>query len=187
MNTRADALLAGCLLGVLASGRLLQPSDRAASVTRWLLLAAGAVLGYFVVEPLWFHGEQIWVRELSSFYWVFALIALCFAVPIVHLLVSPHGRFARLLSWKPLVQVGVVSYGIYLWHNPLFMIVPLGPAGWLDLPVQFLRLGGTGILVTVSYRYLERPILRVKDRLSNKAPVQTSMPRVQSVASTEAL
>jgi peptidoglycan/LPS O-acetylase OafA/YrhL len=187
MNTRADALLVGCFLGLLATGGFLLPSARAAAVTRWLLLAASAVLAYLIVEPLWFHGEQIWIRDLPAYSWAFALIALCFAAPIVHVLVSPRGRVVRILSWKPLAAIGVVSYGIYLWHNPLFMLLPTGPAGWLDLPVQFVRFAGTAALVTLSYRYIEQPALRIKDRLTSRSHGETSLPHMVPVTSPEAV
>lgn len=74
---------------------------------------------------------------------------------------------ARVMSWSPLVYLGKISYGLYVYHifivvGPLRQLLPentwmvtLGP--WLfDLPVTIL-------LATVSYYVLERPFLRLKD------------------------
>lgn len=161
--TRADALLVGCALGALASGGLLLPSVHAARFTRWLTVAGVAILTYLVVDP-----SSLSTRP--GYYGSFALIGLCAAMVILHILVSPHGNLARLLSWKPLVQLGVVSYGVYLWHNPVFFLLSPGSAGWLNLPVQFARLAITSLIVAISYRYLEKPMLRIKNRLSEEAP-----------------
>ncbi len=65
----------------------------------------------------------------------------------------------RLLSWGPLRWAGVRSYGIYLWHWPIFMItrpqldIPLDGA-----PLLALRLAATFALAALSYRYVELPI-----------------------------
>jgi peptidoglycan/LPS O-acetylase OafA/YrhL len=79
----------------------------------------------------------------------------------------PGGALARLLSWRPLVQVGLFSYSLYLIHAPLlqvawqYMVTPfrLGPLG------SFLMLVGVGgpAIVGLSqlfFRLIERPFQR---------------------------
>jgi hypothetical protein len=74
--------------------------------------------------------------------------------------VAPGARLLPgLLEWRPLRWVGVRSYGIYLWHWPVFVLtrpeldVPLaGPA------LLALRLAATVLLAHLSYRYVEKPI-----------------------------
>jgi peptidoglycan/LPS O-acetylase OafA/YrhL len=175
INIRAEVLLIGCALGVLAAGGMILPSIRAARLTRCLAMVGIGVLTYLVVDPTW-------LTTLSAYYLAPLLSGLCWAATLGHLVVSPHGRLARLLSWRPLVQVGIVSYGIYLWHNPIFHLAHTGQAGWLDLPVQLARLAVTAALVVLSYRYLERPMLRIKDRFSGRAPSErnASAPGVAS-------
>jgi peptidoglycan/LPS O-acetylase OafA/YrhL len=160
-DTRADTLLIGCTLGALAAGGMILPSARAARLTRWIALAGIAVIAYLVVNTSWY-------ADRFAYYLAPPITALCVAASLLHLVVSPNGRMARLLSWKPLVQLGVVSYGVYLWHNPVFHLVQTGSDGWLNLPMQFTRLAITAILVIVSYRYIERPMLRKKARLSRR-------------------
>lgn len=60
------------------------------------------------------------------------------------------------LRWQPLVRLGRISYGLYLWHGAVFTLVP---APWPVLVVLSL-----GISV-VSWLLVERPFLRMKDRL----------------------
>ena len=121
-------------------------------------------------------GTTCWLEDPSLCYWIFALIGLCAAMPILHLVVSPRGRKAHFLSWKPLVQLGVVSYGVYLWHNPIFFLIPSGQAGWLNFPVQIARLAVTAVFVIASYRYIEKPMLRIKERFSGEALTDTDSP-----------
>ncbi len=86
-------------------------------------------------------------------------------------LLSP---LSRALAWKPLVWIGIVSYGIYLWHAPIFVLLPVHD--WLDWPVQLVRLALTAAAVTLSYFLIERPALALKKRFSPSVPsaVQSS-------------
>ena len=70
----------------------------------------------------------------------------------------------RILSARPLVAAGTISYGIYLWH----MLVILGldktaawVSGWSNVILVF---GGTVVIATASWLAVERPALRLKDR-----------------------
>lgn len=169
-DTRTDAILIGCALGAMVAGGMILPSAHAARLTRWLAAVGAGIIAYLVADAAW-------LGNMAAYYWIYTLIAVCAASLILHLVASPQGRMARLLSWKPLVQLGVVSYGIYLWHNPIFHLMPTGPNGWLDLPVQFARLAITGILVVLSYKYIEKPMLRLKERFSaHPAEVQQPAP-----------
>ena len=77
-----------------------------------------------------------------------------------------------MLTWRPLVYLGTVSYGIYLFH--LFVVpvteiierstgvnVPVPGAG----PGRFVAVGGIAIaLASLSWTFLERPINQQKHR-----------------------
>jgi peptidoglycan/LPS O-acetylase OafA/YrhL len=64
----------------------------------------------------------------------------------------------RILSWPPLVFVGLISYSLYLWHQPLvvfvnyYHIAPLSPAATAVLLVAIL------LVATASWRFIERPV-----------------------------
>ena len=88
-----------------------------------------------------------------------ALVALATAA-LVAAVVHPRGRLLPgLLGLRPLRWIGVRSYGIYLWHWPVFMVtrpqldVPI--EGW---PLLALQLTATVGLAAFSYRYVEAPI-----------------------------
>jgi peptidoglycan/LPS O-acetylase OafA/YrhL len=64
----------------------------------------------------------------------------------------------RMLSWPPLVFIGLISYSLYLWHQPLlafvncYRIVPLTP-GAATVP-----LAATLVVAAASWRLIERPV-----------------------------
>ncbi|CAN5544509.1 acyltransferase family protein [soil metagenome] len=95
-----------------------------------------------------------------------APIALISAVLILSL--QTQGAMRSLLSLAPLVWVGRLSYGIYLYHWPVFVL--LRAHGWhLDRPRGLVvALAITTALATVSYFVVERPV-----RLATWAPRRT--------------
>jgi hypothetical protein len=63
-----------------------------------------------------------------------------------------------MLSWPPLVFVGLISYSLYLWHQPLlafvnyYRVAPLTPAATV------VPLAATLLLAVASWRFIERPV-----------------------------
>ncbi len=64
----------------------------------------------------------------------------------------------RVLSTRPLVAVGMISYGIYLVHWPVFVIVDADRTGLSGPTLTAIRLLITGVIAIASYSLLERPI-----------------------------
>jgi len=70
----------------------------------------------------------------------------------------------KLLSQPWLVFVGKISYGLYLWHAPIFMLVfNSGLSRETGLVISMLATCGATLS---SYYFLERPILRFKHTFS---------------------
>lgn len=90
------------------------------------------------------------------------LFSLCCAALVLAVVAGADSRgpAIRLLRLRPVVWLGAVSYGVYLWHWPL--IVWLTPAvTHLDGPALLaLRVSATLVVVTLSYYIVERPIRR---------------------------
>jgi hypothetical protein len=91
----------------------------------------------------------------------FALVGVATAATIMAV-VHPYTLIgARLLGSAPLRWVGVRSYGIYLWHWPVFMVTrPDLDVPFDGLPLLALRLTATVVLADLSHRYIETPIRR---------------------------
>ena len=91
------------------------------------------------------------------------------------------------LRWRPLAYLGTISYGLYLYHYPLFW--------WIDgyqilesqpFRMRVVKLGATLAVAVLSWHFVESPILRWKDRFSyrpdgsdspNDAAPATALPR----------
>ena len=70
------------------------------------------------------------------------------------------GPLARVLSWRPLVLLGKVSYGVYVFHWPVFLWLDAERTGLDTWPLFGLRLAVTAAIVVPSYLWLESPIRR---------------------------
>ena len=63
----------------------------------------------------------------------------------------------RLLTLRPLTTVGLMSYSIYLWHQPLFALARHATRSDLNLASAIFLLVATVLLSSITYRLVERP------------------------------
>jgi peptidoglycan/LPS O-acetylase OafA/YrhL len=89
----------------------------------------------------------------------FTLSALSAAAIIIAAVCVPAGPIARFLSLSPLVWLGTISYGAYLWHYPVFVYFDSARTGLTDLSLLAVRFACTVTLATASYYLVERPVL----------------------------
>jgi len=90
---------------------------------------------------------------------LYAGLALCGALAVAAVVVSPGTRFARGLGWRPLVLLGTISYSLYLWHYPIFWTIERRDPDWPG-PVRMLF--GIGLALAASaasYLLVERRFL----------------------------
>jgi len=144
-DTRALGLLVGALLAVF----LRTPE----ALPAWgRTLDAGAALGLAGLTVLMVRcGLQTPILYRGGL----LLVDACTGLVLVAL-VAPASRWLRcILGWRPLELIGRRSYGLYLWHWPVFRLLnPEHEAG-----VRFLAtLVVTGLLTEASYRFLEVPV-----------------------------
>jgi peptidoglycan/LPS O-acetylase OafA/YrhL len=79
--------------------------------------------------------------------------------------IIPGSLLGRALDAAPIRWIGVRSYGIYLWHWPVLVLITAAEPRWQDAPVTLWLTGILTVAITLaaatlSYRYLERPIRR---------------------------
>ena len=159
LDTRADALLLGSALAVWRSTGWRPRSERAIWILRGGAAGAGALLAVLIVL----------LRFPSTFLFRggFTLVAAASAVLIWQLVDAPWRPTARLLESGPAVMIGRISYGLYLWHIPVFATFPLHAfAGRAIVVGHVLRLALLFAIALASYHWIERPALRLKQRLS---------------------
>ena len=88
---------------------------------------------------------------------VVALAAVLVVAPVA---LDQDGPVARALAWRPLVWLGAISYGVYLWHWPIFLALNGERTGWSGWPLFALRCAATVAVAAASWWLLEQPIRR---------------------------
>jgi peptidoglycan/LPS O-acetylase OafA/YrhL len=158
-DTRADALLIGCVIGMLFSTGRFRSSDL--RVYALLALFGGAFL--FGVGMLVTHDSPFLYRG------GFTLVALAAAGVIVEIVSSPTNFATRILSASPLVWIGRISYSLYLWHYPVLhalRVERFDGLGWSPVLLQVIRFGAVFGAACASFYLVEQPFLRFKKRLT---------------------
>jgi peptidoglycan/LPS O-acetylase OafA/YrhL len=143
---------AGAMLAlVLANGRARQ--------LRWTESYAVPIIGFSLLAVAALLADQTW---LWQYYGGFTAAGLVTAAVIAHCISRPTGTVSRLLGLRPLTWLGERSYGIYLWHYPiLFIMSEYGGKPQTAVPVAAVA---SVLLAALSYRFVERPFNRIKDR-----------------------
>jgi len=141
LPTRAWELGAGALLT-----RAPQPSARHAPML--------ALLGWVAI--VWTTVAFDAATPFPSFY---ALLPVLGAVALIAAGgAAPASVFSRALAWRPLVGIGTVSYGWYLWHWPLLAFARnvwgTEPARLRDAALAAIAL----LLAAAMWRWVEQPI-----------------------------
>lgn len=169
-DTHVFGLFAGVSLAVLLQpvDRTAQPSTRPLGTAAQLGLIATAMLGLAVLG--WLSLTLVEAGP-ESFAWGFQLASA--AALLTVWAVTRKGAWAgRALDVQPLRWVGERSYGIYLWHWPLLLLVPailarLWPAApWVAPLTAPLVIVLTFAFAALSHRFLEQPIRRLGLRRS---------------------
>ena len=144
-DTRAVGLAVGAVFGAV-----LKPSQigqRTGPGTRRDVCGVAALGGLaafcFVID-----GSQTWLYGPG-----FLAVALLSVIAINAAL--GQGRLARLLAVRPAVALGRVSYGVYLWHWPVIVVLDTERTGLSGLPLGLSWVVVTGVLTTASWLLVE--------------------------------
>lgn len=153
-DTRAQQLLIGCLLAVaLAYG---SPALRG-RLTRVCTAAAPAALVALLLMVVF----GSW-RSPTYYLGGMTVVALLAAVLVTAVVTSPGAPLTRLLAWRPLVGLGRISYGLYLWHWPVYLVLNSPFLGLSYWPTQAVRVAVALALALTSYGVVEKPFLRLQ-------------------------
>jgi peptidoglycan/LPS O-acetylase OafA/YrhL len=169
-DTRADALLVGCLVGLLSAWDWLLKSRRFIFCMGVGALVSAVVLGYMLLHSR--HGQhQLYCGLLT-------VVALMVGVILVRLLSAPSRLAAVVLESTVLVGIGRISYALYLFHLPIISWLGPQPLGW-SAPVATLLVTCLSFSAAVlSFYCVERPCLRLKQRLRVPDPIPPQRPAV---------
>ena len=152
-DTRAHSLLVGAALAVAMLGWS-GPATRRARVA---LEVAGIVAFGYLLAMLevvdYYHSE--WLYRGGSL-----LIAITSATVIAASVQSSSPVVWRVLSVRPLIAIGLVSYGLYLYHWPIYLWLSAERVGFGGIRLFVVRVAVTAAVAIASYFLVERPIRR---------------------------
>lgn len=138
-QVRADALLVGCLAALIA------PKIRIEAAATAIIVLLYCMLRFHRLPPL--------------------IENLAIAALILYSVQNPASLSSRVVAWRPLSWLGVVSYSIYVWQQVCFK--PTRPY-WSPLMIPVLAL--------CSYYLLEKPCVRIGHRLTLHMAASSSPP-----------
>ena len=166
-ETRVDTLLWGVLLAL-------------AFREGWLGERHRRIVRILVVPALAWTAWVVWkYAPLTSFVydWAMTISGLTSSILLAYVLLDGGSLLARFLGSGPMRWLGARSYSIYLYHFPVFFFVGrhLGSvAPGLRIPLAIALAIG---LADASYRLVERPGFKLKDRIGRRpapAPAATA-------------
>jgi peptidoglycan/LPS O-acetylase OafA/YrhL len=185
--TRIQAPLMGALLALLWRPRALKRAKAGQHGTQVTAVAAVALVGLIVM--MHYVDDQGAFMYRGGFLLTAVLSALVIA-GLVHPKGGLGGRWG--LGGKVMVGIGLRSYGLYLWHWPIFVM--LRPhqldTSWSDTTVFIVRIVLTVVATELCYQLVEKPWhtrspnanwAGIKRRLFDPTP--TPAPRILAVGS----
>ena len=178
LDTRADALMGGCVLAVVL--KLVPQGKYPALDGLWPRLAWPLLLYWVAVTFLF------WPATGPSFNYYYFGSMLCGVIPgilALTMLIRSSGTICHRIFERPeALFLGRIFYGIYLWHLPILNVMDSYGVGWryrllFGLPMSIA-------FATVSYACVERYFLRRRPASSR---AQTSPPLVPASDAAPAL
>ncbi|MCB1016790.1 MAG: acyltransferase [Acidimicrobiales bacterium] len=146
-DTRSAELTLGALLAVALHRRHLDGAGRRLAGSLGLAALAVTVVAWSRVDL-----ADAWLYRggLTAF----ALVSAALVAGAVH----PGTAVSQALAWEPLRRLGLISYGVYLFHWPIFLWLTPERTGLGTGPLFVLRVLVTVGAAVASYALLERPV-----------------------------
>lgn len=154
-DTRAFSLLVGVV------GAILYPMDKLNTKITLQENLVYSVVSLISIAAL--ITIMIYTSEYNT--WMYRGGFLLVAILGIIIIISSgkqHTVMAKLLSFKPVVFIGKISYSLYLWHFPVLVLTtPVSEIGKPNIFFVVLRVILTFILAIISYALVETPIRKL--------------------------
>lgn len=154
-DSRMQDILVGAALAVGMSMIDRRRMAAWAARNRPFVIGAGWLVAALTIYWFFWIPAHGWV-----FYGGYLVFDTMFAVLIASVELLPGSSIAQVLSWRPLAWIGMMSYGLYLWHYPLFVLLTPDRTHLSGIPLQIVRFGLTFAIASASYYLVENPIRR---------------------------
>jgi peptidoglycan/LPS O-acetylase OafA/YrhL len=158
--------------------------------TRLDPIAIGALVA---LRPRWFKYTWVaapwayWLLHKGEFEFIYLALALTFGSAVAYTITHEN----RFLASRPMVYIGRISYGMYIWHPIVFSLYWWTPL--YRVPAHFgytrgiyhtiMQCALSIPMASLSWKYIEKPILKLKRYFENgvSADVAAQRPAPQTV------
>jgi len=141
--SRAWELFFGSIIAFLPSQR---DDDNKAVLNNVMGLLGLAFITYAIV--MFDHSTPF-----PSVYTLLPVLGACMIIQFC----NGRSLVGKLLSMRVFVFIGLLSYSMYLWHQPIFAFIRLKTIGEPGLMVFALAIAATIVLAYISWKYIEAP------------------------------
>jgi peptidoglycan/LPS O-acetylase OafA/YrhL len=149
-DTRASSILIGAALAALVATRGWTQVRGARAALEGVGVAS---LGFLAWAWLRLSGTTPAVYQ--------GLLLACSLAAGLVIAAAAHprpGLVARIFSFRPLRALGVISYGVYLWHWPVYLVADSSRVGLTGWPLTAVQVSITLAVAVASYYLVEAPI-----------------------------
>ena len=153
-DTRADALLMGCLIALLPKGKL--AISLKTCINAVAILCAGMLI--YLISTSHFSDQFLYKGGYTG-------IALMSGVLTWSAANAPPSLLAAILELQPLRWFGKISYGLYLWHWLVLKSTTFYFLGYWDSWARFALAVG---IAALSFYLVEKPFNRLKGKFERK-------------------
>ena len=153
-DTHSDGLLLGCIIALVSRERL------GAAASKSVVIPFAGLIVILIFLHLRTYFAQSAGLGISAIFAAWIILAM-----------EHDNWLKKLLSVKPLVFTGRISYGWYLWHFPIIRLAKYAMArlhasttGWVEWAVDGACVAVSYVVAVFSFRFIETPFLRLKKR-----------------------
>jgi peptidoglycan/LPS O-acetylase OafA/YrhL len=156
-DTRIDSIMFGCALALAANPMLDRVPGSPELWRRFLLPIGLGLVGYSFVK------RDDWFRDTLRY----TVQGIGLTPLFVVAMRDPKWAPMRLLNWKPVRRVGVLSYSLYLVHQVVIYVCEAWAPGLGRWPRFVLALAIALVVSQAINRFIEKPCARLRRRLAH--------------------
>jgi peptidoglycan/LPS O-acetylase OafA/YrhL len=140
---------------------------------RWRPAAAAGVLGFALAGVALYQSHVLSPLEYQT-----PIAVGCGLLLALVVFAEPGNRFVGALTWRPVAALGLASYSLFLWHDPLvrwFRDQGWSHAGTSGFVFNLVVIALVSVVLsTLTYRFVEKPALARKRTWQRDAAVQAA-------------
>jgi peptidoglycan/LPS O-acetylase OafA/YrhL len=153
-DTRAASLLVGALAATAGARRLARLA--VTRLGRWAQVVTVVLLCVIVWSWVAVDGASSAVLYRGGL----LVHSVGCALVIALVVVLERAPAVRWLAWRPLARIGTLSYGLYLWHWPIYVVLSPERTGLDGWQLAAVRVASSFAAAAISFLLVEDPIRR---------------------------